>query len=201
MNKRHIIGISGYARAGKDTMADSLLTELSFRGTLTAKLKFATALKRALKDACAQVGVFIDFESEDQAMKGRTRNLMVEFGRTCRSFDQDCFVKKTISDMNRLFDLGLQVAIISDLRYLNEGRLLREYALTNGYIYTHLDLERKGTFAANQEELDSIQELLDDTYKHEWFIGMKFEDRDTAGIMSTAAKLADDIANDRPFHR
>lgn len=199
MNKRHIIGISGYARAGKDTLADSLIVELSHRGNLTAKLKFATALKRALKDACAAVGVPINFETEDENIKGRIRTLMVEFGRTCRSFDQDCFVKKTISEMNKLFDLGLQVAIISDLRYTNEGRLLREYALEHKIEYTHIDLARTGTFAANQEEFDSISDLLDDTHANHWFLGLSFNDRDVAGIHSIAATIADKMARDEDF--
>lgn len=199
MNKRHIIGISGYARAGKDTLADSLLMELSRRGNLTAKLKFATALKRALKDACAAVGVPINFETEDEFVKIKIRALMVEFGRTCRSFDQDCFVKKTILEMDKLFGLGLQVAIISDLRYTNEGRLLREFALQHGIEYTHIDLARTGTFAANQEEFDSISDLLDETHASHWFIGLSFNDRDVAGIHNIAATIADKMARDEDF--
>lgn len=199
MNKRHIIGISGYARAGKDTLADSLLLELSHRGNLTAKLKFATSLKRALTRACADIGITVDFETDDPATKARIRDLMVEFGRTCRSFDQDCFVKKTISDMDKLFNLGLQVALVSDLRYTNEGRLMREYALSNKIEYTQIDIHRTGTFAANQEEFDSISDLLDENHANHWFVGLSFNDRDVAGIHSISATIADRMARDEDF--
>lgn len=191
-NRRLIIAISGYARSGKDTLANALLPELAHRGMTSAKFKFATALKRALTRACGEVGVMSDFETEDESKKAAMRPLMVEYGRYCRSVDRDCFVKATHHSIKRLFGMGCQVAVISDLRYLNEGLLTHELCKTEGWSYRHVDIERRGTFASNQEELDSIQDLLDATYKESFYKGVSFSDRDIAGIHNLAAALAEE---------
>lgn len=191
---KYIIGISGYARAGKDTLADHLITELCHRGVVSSKFKFATALRRALTRACADIGNPIDFETDDLSRKAAIRPLMVEFGRVNRAHDPDCFVKRTHADIEKMFRIGCQVAVISDLRYLNEGTLTRELCLTHGWTYKHIDIERRGTFAANQEELDSIQQLLDAVHTEAWFSGVAFSDRDYAGISMLAAAIADEVA-------
>lgn len=191
--KKHIIGISGYARAGKDTLADGLLDEFMFRNTIASKFKFATALRVALSRAFTEVDLPFSMDTEVEAEKTSVRPLMVEFGKFCRSRDVDIFAKKTVKAVEAYFRLGNQVAIISDLRYANEGRLLRESALTNGFKYIHIDIERANTFAANQEELDSIEALLEANYQNDYFLGVAFGDRDVAGIREYAAALADAI--------
>lgn len=194
-NKKMIVAISGYARSGKDTLGNALLTEFSHRGMTSAKFKFATALKRALTRACGEVGVEADFETEDEQRKVAMRTLMVEFGRYCRGQDVDCFVKATHESVKKLFRCGCQIAIISDLRYRNEGELTHELCKMNGWTYRHIDIERRGTFASNQEELDSIQDLLDATYRESFYRGVSFSDRDFAGINMLAAQIADEAAH------
>jgi hypothetical protein len=197
MNKKHIIGISGYARSGKDTLADALLNEFTFRNTVTCKFKFATALRQGLSRAFLEVDLPFSVDTEVDAEKTAIRPLMVEFGKFCRSRDKDIFAKKTIKAIEGYFRIGAQVAIVSDLRYANEGELLHECAKRNGWGYHHIDIERKGTFAANQEELDSIEALLDATYKESWFYGTSFSDRDISGINNWAAGIADNLVNNR----
>lgn len=194
--KKHIIGISGYARAGKDTLADGLARELLFRNKVSAKFKFASALKKAISRAFLEVGLTFSVDTEETADKEQVRPLMVEFGRFCRSRDKDIFARKTVSDIDQYLRVGGDVAIVSDLRYVNEGDILREHCLENGMRYIHIDIERSGTFAANQEELDSIEALLDANYREEHFFGIAFGDRDVSGISEWAAGLADTIAKE-----
>lgn len=191
--KKHIIGISGYARSGKDTLADGLIHEFMFRNKVAAKFKFASSLRVALARAFLEVELPFSVETEDTAEKDAVRPLFVEFGKFCRSRDKDIFAKKTVKAIEHYFRIGADVAIVSDLRYANEGELLRECCRRNGFRYIHIDIERNGTFAANQEELDSIEALLDANYREDYFYGVAFADREVAGIHGWAAGLADAI--------
>lgn len=194
--KKHIIGISGYARSGKDTLADGLLDELTFRNRVAVKFKFANSLRRALARAFLELNLAFSVDTEITEEKDAVRPLMVEFGKFCRSRDRDIFAKAAIADIERYFRIGTDVAIVSDLRYANEGEQLRECAKTHGFGYIHIDIGRTGTFAANQEELESIEGLLDANYREDYFHGIGFNDRDVAGIHEYAALMASRIAGE-----
>jgi hypothetical protein len=197
MNKKHIIGISGYARSGKDTLADSLLAEFCHRNVCASKFKFANILKKAISRSLEIVELPFSVDTENTEDKTAVRPLLVEFGKFCRSRDMDIFAKRTVDSIEFQFRIGNQIAIVPDLRYQNEGALLHECAKRNGFGYHHIDIERKGTFAANQEELDSIEALLDASYKEAWFYGISFSDRDIAGISMWAAGIADNLVHNR----
>jgi hypothetical protein len=195
MKHKHIIGISGYARSGKDTLADALIHEFCHRNVCASRFKFANILKKAISRSFEIVELPFSVDTENTDDKNQIRPLMVEFAKFCRVRDKDIFAKRTVDEIERFFRIGNQVAVVADLRYENEGALLHECAKRHGYGYHHIDIERKGTFAANQEELDSIEALLDASYKEAWFHGVTFIDRDIAGINEWAARLADDIVN------
>jgi hypothetical protein len=198
---KHIVAISGYARAGKDTLADNLLIELSRRQVPTIKYKFATALKRAANRALWEVGVGFDAETEDAAGKEKIRPLLVCLAQFCRAYDKDIFANATVKRIDAAFTGGLSVAVISDLRYQNEFECLHEYVKVTESKLTHIDIHRRGVFAAHQEELDSIEGLLGATYQYPFFHGVEFSDRDVAGIAMYAASVADDISNGREVRR
>lgn len=195
MNKKHIIGISGYARSGKDTLADALLSNFCHRNVCASKFKFANILKKAISRSLEIVELPFSVDTENTDDKTAIRPLMVEFAKFCRGRDKDIFAKRTVDQVERMFRIGNQVAIVPDLRYENEGALLHECAKRNGFGYHQIDIERKGTYAANQEELDSIEALLDASYKEAWFYGISFTDRDISGINDWAASFSDYLVN------
>jgi hypothetical protein len=199
--RRHIVAVSGYARAGKDTLADNLLIELSRRHVPTIKFKFATALKRAANRALWEVGVRFDAETEDAAGKEKVRPLLVAIAQFCRAEDRDIFANATVKRIDAAFNGGLSVAVISDLRYHNEFECLHEYCKVTECRLTHIDIHRRGVFAAHQEELESIEGLLSATYQHPFFHGVEFSNRDVAGIAMYAASVADDIAHGKEVRR
>lgn len=199
--QKRIVAISGYARAGKDTLADNLLIELSRRQVPTVKYKFATALKRAANRALWEVGVRFDAETEDNDAKDKVRPLLVALAQFCRSNDRDIFANATLKRIDDGFRNGLEVAVISDMRYLNEFECLHEYAKVAECRLIHIDIHRRGVFAAHQEELDSMEGLLGATYQYPFFHGVEFSDRDVAGIAMYAASVADDIAHGREVRR
>ncbi|MFN7340295.1 MAG: hypothetical protein ACK5VI_04340 [Opitutia bacterium] len=193
--KKHIIAISGYARTGKDTLANGLVIELSRRGVLALKFKFATTLKRAVGRAVSEVGLAFDTETEDDALKAKVRPLFVTFAQFCRGMEPAVFAKATVANIDRHFRIGTDVAVISDMRYRNEMEILRDYCNEHGVAYLHIDIHRRGVYAAHQEELDSLEALLEAAYMGPWFRGVEFSDRDVSGINMYAAGVADDIAN------
>lgn len=192
--KKHIVAVSGYARAGKDTLANGLVTELSRRDILAIKFKFATSLKRSLRRAFDNVGVAFDPETEDEAAKGQVRPLLIAYAQFCRARDPKVFAKHTLLQIDSHFKIGMDVAVVSDMRYRNESDVLHEYCKESGIGFLHIDIHRRGTYAAHQEELDSIEGLLESNYLSASFRGVEFSDRDVAGIGLYAAGVADDIS-------
>ena len=197
IKKKHIVAISGYARAGKDTLADGLVSEFHHRDALALKFKFATPLKRAVTRALAHVGVAFDAETENEGAKSDVRPLLVAFAQFCRKKDPEVFARATLMAVDSHFKIGMDVAVISDLRYRNEMEAVSEYCKETGTGILHVDIHRRGVFAAHQEELDSIESLLDSFYMKSTFRDVAFSDRDVAGIHMYAAAVADDIVNGR----
>jgi len=199
MSTKRIILISGYARSGKDSLANALKRELEIYKREARILKFANALKEALQAALNRVGLgHIDVFTEDDEMKKFLRPLLVEFGKFARKMDKDVFVKALIKDMEALFCGGVEVALISDCRYLNEAMLLRAWAKDTGSLITRLHIYRDGLDAANSEERYSIQDLnlFDRDFRERTFL-----EGDVDGIASWSKEIveADEIVKaDRP---
>lgn len=158
MSTKRIILISGYARSGKDTLANALTKELAHLEPV--RVKFADPLKRAVQLVLKELGLgHIDAFTEDEELKKILRPLMVEVGKCARAIDKDVFVKAAWRDIKDLFANGKNVAIVPDLRYFNEIELFKEWSDRNGWRLNHLRICRVGNGAANEEELHSICSL------------------------------------------
>jgi hypothetical protein len=187
MSTKRIILISGYARSGKDSLATHLKRELEIEGHEARVLKFANALKEALQAALNRVGLeHIDVFTEDEELKKLLRPLLVEFGKFARKMHKDVFVKALIKDMEALFCNGIEVALISDCRYINESEIIRLWAKQTGSLVSRLHISREGLEAANEEERQSIYELnnLD-----RGFSERTFREGDLFGIEAWAQEL------------
>ena len=122
MSTKRIILISGYARSGKDSLANALEKQLAHREPV--RVKFANVLKTALGVALQRIGLDVDVFTEDEQQKQAIRPLLVEFGKFARSVDKDVFVKAAWKDICDLFQNGKGVVIVPDLRYANEINLI-----------------------------------------------------------------------------
>lgn len=185
MSKR-IILISGYAQSGKDTLANALVERLDEQQPVVTK--FAHPLRMALAAALKEVGLgHIDVWTEDPKLKEILRPLMVEFGKWCRARDKDVFVKATQRNVCDLFAQGKNIAIIPDLRYSNEVIRFQEWAKAgHEYRVNHLRIGRLGSLAANEEEFQSVKELMEvcPPDREMWF-----EPGDVLGIRNWATDL------------
>jgi phosphomevalonate kinase len=185
--KKHLTLISGYARSGKDTLAQALVDELAKAGKEAVVVKFANPLKRALQIGLNEVGLgHIDVFTEDPALKAMLRPLMVEFGRYARSQDKDVFAKAAVRDAEALLEQGKDAVVISDCRYLNEAQVARSWGEATGNIVDRLLISVPHQAAANDEEANSLLELnkVDISSRRRFFaLG------DVAGIKAWARDL------------
>lgn len=140
-----LIGLTGYARAGKDTAA--LGCAVSFK-----RMAFATALKKDVENMLKASGIdpYADFSLEDCKIKYRP--LLVAWGQIKRAEDPDYWIKKikitpSIASVENI--------IITDVRYANEIEWIKEMG---GKVIL---IARPEIGPANDEERKSFAEIND----------------------------------------
>lgn len=128
MEKKIVIGFSGWARSGKDTAADAL-TEIGFY-----KASFAGALKKA-------AGIIFGLSNDqlhgdakevvDPYWEMSPREILQRFGTEClrERFSEDVWVKALFRSIER--NGGWSRWVISDVRFPNEARAIQE---AGGYV-------------------------------------------------------------------
>lgn len=137
---RPIVGLIGYGRSGKDTLA-AQLTEYK-------RLAFADALKREVGTMLKAVGIEVDLHGED---KGAWRDLLIYWGRKRRETDKHYWLKKVAYDIVRQPD---ERFVVTDVRYLNEAKWIKDHEGVLVYI------NRPGYKAVSEEEAITIQQIL-----------------------------------------
>ena len=164
MTRRPIIGLCGYARAGKDTMAKAIIgAPLYFM-----RFAFADALKRdikaamdaALREARRAPTYTNEIEDwfRDPVMKEKLRPMLVGWGAGMRAVDPDHWIKRLYTSLRPLTLLANDPpaddvarltcrCVITDVRYKNEADWVRSLG---GLVVW---VERPGVYAANDEEL------------------------------------------------
>ena len=163
--KHVIIPIAGFARAGKDTLANAIFDQLEQDEPEYSAIvmKFADALKQSLQEALDEAGVAIDVFTEDTGKKAALRPLLVNFGEYCRSQNPDVWVNKVIQNINTWADETTaeagsagSVVLIPDLRYCNEYEKLEALCIKRGWEFVPIYIEREGNLPANNAEAESI---------------------------------------------
>jgi hypothetical protein len=143
-----VLGISGWARSGKDTVADYLVENHGY-----VKVSFSTPMKEAMyrlnpritvnevQNTALRIGVDIygweGLKDRSPDIRGLLQRFGTEIGR--EMFSEDFWVDYAL---NSIPDGGK--AVISDVRYPNEADAIRQLG---GKVYR---VERDGVFAANE---------------------------------------------------
>ena len=153
-----LILVCGFARAGKDTLADGLQAG-AINGAV--KVSFAEPLKRKADQAIRDIiGPGVKFPGfSDEAFKVANRALLVELGKTCRAIRQDCFVELALDSICAPLSQGKTV-IITDVRYSNELQRCADWAALRGVPLYTLLIYTDGIEAANEEEQTNFDLLL-----------------------------------------
>jgi hypothetical protein len=140
-----MIGISGFARSGKDTFGESLQKILGQYGIKAKTYALATQLKLDI-NFLTEVDFGIDAFTKDNEEKKIIRPLLVGYGEAWRRADPEHWLS--------IIDSNLEprtLPIITDIRYENEA----DYILANqGFLLNINRVLPDGNFiaAANKEE-------------------------------------------------
>lgn len=145
-----VIAITGYARSGKDTIGEILMSKGFERVSFADPLKEMTL--ELLRVFLPITHAVVKEKGWDWAKENlpEARRWLQEIGSMMRASDEDYWIKEAIYKINTIND-----AVITDLRYKNEGIRLNEEFET--YI---IRVHRPGVKPANshssETELDQI---------------------------------------------
>lgn len=160
MNK--LIGVSGFARSGKDTFYERCSLALNCFGGKSIRFSFADALKSEV-DSLLMEHVGISAFTEKDSDKEIIRPLLVTYGTDIRrKLNPDCWIESISGKVEDYLSQGYFV-FITDVRFLNEAEWVKSQS---GYLF---NINREGVGAANKDEklqLKLFKHLID--YKVTW---------------------------------
>jgi hypothetical protein len=148
-----IVGLSGFARSGKDTASEILINEYGFK-----RMAFADALKADLKGmietALETIGKDVSLYTDMLSTSKETvRPIMVEYGRIMRALYAPYWIDRLFSDM---IGTGQNRFVITDCRYENEAKEIRKFG---GIV---IGITRPNVLPANAEEEMSFSKFSPD---------------------------------------
>lgn len=141
-----IIGISGVARSGKDTLANNFVKIFKHLGIKAKRYAFADELKREVRPFLKKKTGLDSFTQNDDEKK-MIRPFLVAYGTHIRrALNENCWIDTLSSYLK-----DDEIAIISDVRYKNEADWIQK----NGFLIhiARLDKENNLIEPANPEEL------------------------------------------------
>lgn len=138
-----IVGISGLARSGKDTLFKFLSDKLKNSNISSKRLAFADELKEECDDFLKK-NIGISAFTETNTEKEIIRPFLVCYGtKVRRRLDKNCWINRLSS---KLKTINQDYVFITDVRYENEI----EWVKSQGGKTIHI--ERHGNIAPNEEE-------------------------------------------------
>lgn len=131
MHNKTIIGISGFARSGKDTFAKLLAERLEINKVKTTILSFAFSLKADIDTFCLSK-INISAFTEETGLKSKIRPILIAYGACQRSISNGTYwLEKIKPEIDMFFNNGGNVVIVPDLRFkeysFDEYDFIRSY--------------------------------------------------------------------------
>lgn len=125
-----VIGVVGYARAGKDTFCTIAKNILTKNGIKVKQYSFAGALKEEVKDFLRK-NCGVDVYTQDNELKKDIRDFLVWYGTTFwRKRDPKRWIRG-VDNQIKLDGNDVDIALVSDVRYPNEGEWVHAWG---GYL-------------------------------------------------------------------
>lgn len=177
-----IIGISGLARSGKDTLFKFLSEKLKNKNISSRRLAFADELKEECDDFLKKnigISAFTEINTEKEII----RPFLVCYGtKVRRRLDKNCWINRL---SNKLKSVNQDYVFITDVRYKNEI----EWVKSQGGKTIHI--ERYGNIAPNEEELRNDPILKNSSqYRVKW---KNFKETDNLYINNKVNSIYNDI--------
>ena len=165
MDNHVLFLITGYARAGKDTLAEGIKAGARYRDVF--HLNMADFLKEAGNEYLRAVNEFApgvaDFRKE--SFKVAHRSFLVEAGKMARSINVDVFAEAFVERCIKIAAIDYKshqkpcAFICSDWRYMNELTVPEAILGQAGWKIIKLRIDTAGIGPANEEEGLSIGEI------------------------------------------
>lgn len=180
-----IIGLSGYARSGKDTVAEILVNDYNF-----TRVAFADAIRDILYDmnvitACSPTGRVqdaVDRVGWDEAKQDtEVRRQLQNLGVAARKHMGEHIWVKTV--LNKIFENPYQDYVITDVRFKNEAEYVKS---CEGHMWR---VVRPYVFAVN----DHISEVDLDDYKFDAYV---HNNSDLNGLKTTVDFHMEELRHD-----
>ena len=127
-----VIGIGGFARAGKDTFVKIACDILKKNGYNPIRIAFADILKEEVDEMLKANNFKLDVYTNDPEEKAKIRPLLVWWGCTRRTLSPDGlywidYIEQTMGDyINDGTNPEKKVFLISDVRFPNEAKWIHE---------------------------------------------------------------------------
>jgi len=139
-----IIAITGFRRCGKDYLANALKKYFEQNYFSVQKLAFADQPKKIITDL-ANIDISeLESLKENKSQKFKCitkeynmREFLITFSNKLKEIDKDIWAKALINKI----DPKAQIVIISDLRFKNEDKILRNYAHNTNQKYLVIKIE------------------------------------------------------------
>lgn len=148
--KNKLIGISGFARSGKDTFYERCKRILSQAGQDSIRYSFADALKHELDELLVKYTGISAF-TESNKEKEIVRPLLVTYGTDVRrKLNQDCWIEKITKGVDHDLQHNKYV-FITDVRFLNEAKWIKG---EGGML---INIHREGVGPANKDEKEQYE--------------------------------------------
>lgn len=147
-----MIGLSGFARSGKDNADAIIRARFTALGARSARFAFADALKR-MADSYLQKTLGLSAWTKVTEEKKIIRPFLVGLGEACRNLDASFWIKKLEPTVKTAIEKRVCMPIITDVRYKNEA----EWVKSLGGIIVYV--ERDGVGPANNEEARTVPEV------------------------------------------
>ena len=145
-----LIGITGFARSGKDTFFSCASSYLDSLNKTSVRYAFADILKSECDPLTRQYSGISCFTSDDRE-KALIRPLLVAYGTHLRrQLNPDCWIDRIRDDVGRALNENHYV-FITDVRFENEA----QWVLSEGGAV--INVCREGVGAANPDEAEQSQ--------------------------------------------
>ena len=141
----YLIGVSGFARSGKDTFYQRAKILLEKHGKKAVRVAFADALKSECDELLSKYTGISAFTEENKD-KELIRPLLVTYGTNIRrALNENCWIEKVQPQVIEYLKSGYFV-FVTDVRFKNEAQWIK----MNGG--TLINVSRENVKPANHEE-------------------------------------------------
>lgn len=115
--KKTIIGIAGFARSGKDTLAKSIKLLLEEEGAKVGLFSFAKALKTDIDPFCVEKFNISAFCEESES-KSKIRPILIAYGNCQRNITSGSYwIERLKPEIDFFLNSGGDYALVTDLRF------------------------------------------------------------------------------------